>query len=108
MIDFFNRSSEGFFARFLAFAKKFLEKGVFFFASFLLDEQKKPIGSRTPIYKIENSELNEGQVKTTLVHSENNQKVKAKQRGYFLCFSREVLINRGIRRIFSGISKSFE
>jgi hypothetical protein len=40
----------GFIHGFWRFAKKFLEKGVFFFASFLLDEQKKPIGSRTHIY----------------------------------------------------------
>ncbi len=31
----------GFVHGFWHFAKKFLEKGVFFFASFLLDEQKK-------------------------------------------------------------------
>ncbi|WP_154045344.1 hypothetical protein [Salegentibacter salegens] len=31
----------GFIHGFWHFAKKFLEKGVFFFASFLLDEQKK-------------------------------------------------------------------
>jgi hypothetical protein len=40
---------------FWLFAKKFLEKGVFFFASFLLDER------------------NEGQVKITLVFSQNSQ-----------------------------------
>jgi hypothetical protein len=39
--DFSNRHSAGISSRFWAFGQKFLEKGVFFFASFLLDEQKK-------------------------------------------------------------------
>jgi hypothetical protein len=39
--DFSNRHSAGISSRFWTFGQKFLEKGVFFFASFLLDEQKK-------------------------------------------------------------------
>ena len=52
MVDFSIGHPRGFGHGFWHFAKKFLEKGVFFFASFLLDEQKKPIGSRTHIYGI--------------------------------------------------------
>jgi len=39
--NFSNRHSAGISSRFWAFGQKFLEKSVFFFASFLLDEQKK-------------------------------------------------------------------